>query len=500
MQCRVCLKRCENQEDGKTATLFHSFLDGVLIGEYLNDVFDLQISEDDCFPQHICEQCRLELQIVSIFRERLLLSDNTLRGLHRLGDGATTYGETMVDESVVSCAATATTRESMEQDSTVTEIATNRCGDCGKKMYEIEPTYLFQQTSPSCSITHIMLCQECYHAMSTGHSEKTEADIHKAGTATNLNSPSLTIDLIPTETSNTCTKTSRFCCVTHCSELFSDEPTLVQHAQETHAIKIRKNRENQAPGRPFKCNVCFRAFGSSKNLRIHQLVRSNVHARSFICTICPFRASNTAALTIHERSHTGERPYGCESCEKRFSSEATLKSHQVCHLDERPYECTYCSKTFARKRNMQEHAALCQSDEKPYHCEECSARFKTKQHLRLHRRLHTGEKPYRCSVCPKTFHYISDRKRHELSHAGAKPYRCHTCDASYTRKYALTMHERTHTGEQPFGCEECGKRFSKSSLLKRHVARQSCGGKSNTKKQPIDCGNFFIGHNHQLST
>ncbi|XP_035913185.1 zinc finger protein 771-like [Anopheles stephensi] len=387
----------------------------------------------------------------------------------------------------------------MEQES-VTEMATTRCGDCGKKLYDTEPTYLFQQSNPPNNISNIMLCQECYQRITVVHAETTEADIQKGCTDTNPDTPSLAIDLMPMEPSNSCTRANRFCCVTHCSEQFTEEAALVQHAQEMHAIKIRKNREKQEPGRPFKCNVCFRAFGSSKNLRVHQLVRSNVHNRNFTCTTCPFRAGNMAALTIHERSHTGERPFGCDSCEKRFASEATLKSHQVCHRDERPFECSYCSKTFARKRNLQEHLSLCQSDEKPYHCEDCSARFKSKQHLRLHRRLHTGEKPYMCSVCPKTFYYISDRKRHELSHAGAKPYSCQTCDASYSRKYALTMHERTHTGEQPFGCEDCGKRFSKSSLLKRHVARHSCGGKIVSSKQQFDCRNFFTGLNHQLSS
>ncbi|XP_053661767.1 zinc finger protein 771-like [Anopheles marshallii] len=471
MQCRVCLKQCDND---KCATLFHSFINGVMVGELLNDLFALQISEDDSYPQTICEQCHIELQIVSIFRDRLLVSDKTLRTLTQLGQAAK-YEEALVEESVASCTASTATLEWTEQDSTMIQLPTTSCSDCKKRIYETEPTYLFQQSCPSGGISNKVLCQTCYQCIPTGQ-EDTKAAVEENSAEANLVISPLTLQSQPSEPSVADSKSYRFCCVTHCSEKFTDEAALVKHTTDFHAIKVRKNRENQEPGRPFKCNICCRAFASSKNLRVHQLVRSNVYHRNFTCSTCPFRAGSLAALTIHERSHTGERPFECDLCEKRFYSETLLKSHQVCHRDERPFECSSCAKKFARKRNMMEHFWLCQSDEKPYPCDDCSARFKTMQHLRLHRRLHTGEKPYTCSLCPKSFHYINDRKRHELSHVGAKPYHCQTCDASYTRKYALSIHERTHTGEQlVFGCTDCGKRFSQSALLKRHVARHKSG-------------------------
>ncbi|XP_049283631.1 zinc finger protein 391-like [Anopheles funestus] len=478
MQCRICLKQCDDNDNEKSATLFHSFINGVHIGEFINDLFDLQMAEDDSLPQTVCEQCHLELQIVSIFRDRLLMSEKTLRTSIQYGE-AVTYEEGLVEESIASCTATTSTLDPAEQDSMTTA---SRCSNCKKMIYETEPTYLVQQSCPSSGITNKVLCQECYQQIPTGQKE-TEGGVQKASIQAKLDISPLTIDLQPSDPPNIGSKPYRFCCVTHCSEQFTDEAALIKHTQAIHAIKINKNRENQEPGRPFKCNICFRAFASSKNLRVHQLVRSNVHYRNFTCNTCPFRAGSLAALTIHKRSHTGERPFECDSCEKRFYSEALLKSHQVCHRGERPFECSYCSKKFARKRNMMEHFWLCQSDEKPYQCDDCSARFKTMQHLRLHRRLHTGEKPYTCSLCAKNFHYINDRKRHELSHAGTKPYSCKTCDASYTRKYALSMHERTHTGEQPFGCTDCGKRFSQSSLLKRHLARHRRGENSVLSKQ-----------------
>uniref|UniRef100_A0A182WHD5 RNA polymerase II subunit B1 CTD phosphatase RPAP2 homolog n=1 Tax=Anopheles minimus TaxID=112268 RepID=A0A182WHD5_9DIPT len=301
-----------------------------------------RMSEDDPLPQTICEQCHLELEIVSNFRDRLLTSDKLLRTLSVLGDGVNNE-ETLVDESISSCPATTATLESMEQESAAIELAASSCGDCKKKIYDTEPTYLFQHSSPTSGISNKVLCQECYQRIPAGRGEgQVEGNCSEAILVT----PTLTVDQLPLEPSNAGMKSYRFCCVTHCSEKFANEEALLKHTRQMHTIKIRKNRENQEPGRPFKCNICFRAFTSSKNLRVHQLVRSNVHYRNFTCNTCPFRAGSIAALTVHERSHTGERPFQCDSCEKRFYSETLLKSHLVCHRDERPFECSHYFNVF----------------------------------------------------------------------------------------------------------------------------------------------------------
>uniref|UniRef100_A0A182QBG9 Protein krueppel n=1 Tax=Anopheles farauti TaxID=69004 RepID=A0A182QBG9_9DIPT len=461
MQCRVCLEQHEKGEE-KLVSLFDSCINGVVIGALLNQLFGVQISKHDSYPQRICEHCYRQLQTVSFFRNRVLLSDRVLRTSTHLGENAL---EELIDETIISCAATSATSLSLgEQDCSTNEFGGSRCGDCGKNIYDTEPTYLLEQThSLECSGTKLV-CHACYQ-------EAITAEVSNVQETQKVIAPliadSSTLVSIPS-----IDRTSqRFCCVTHCSEMFVEETSLLNHAQEVHALKLRRNRENQQPGRPFKCNVCFRAFSSTKNLRVHQFVRANMNNKHFACHKCPFRTSSKATLTIHERTHTGERPFGCGLCEKRFYSEFNLKSHQICHQNEQPFCCSYCSKRFARKRNMLEHQQLCHRDEKLHGCDDCPARFKTPQHLRLHKRLHTGEKPYACSICQKTFYNTSDRKRHELSHAGEKPYSCQTCGTAYTRKHALSMHERTHTGEQPFGCNTCGKRFTQATLLKRHTAR-----------------------------
>uniref|UniRef100_A0A182PAQ4 RNA polymerase II subunit B1 CTD phosphatase RPAP2 homolog n=1 Tax=Anopheles epiroticus TaxID=199890 RepID=A0A182PAQ4_9DIPT len=255
--------------------------------------------------------------MVSMFRDRLLASESTLRttGAQFNGGGNAFCGETFVEETVTSCTtATIIPTESVERDvqHEIIPQTVCRCSDCGKQLEEIQSTYLFQQNCPSNTFSDRALCQGCYQR-SKGL-ETTENVLEKHCKEESLgNAPSLVIDLLPLEASNTSVQNDlRFCCVTHCSQSFADESRLLKHAQEMHAIKLRKNRENQEPGRLFKCHVCFRAFGSSKNLRVHQLVRSNVQIRNFVCKMCGFRCGSSATLTIHERTHTGERPFGCE--------------------------------------------------------------------------------------------------------------------------------------------------------------------------------------------
>ncbi|XP_065088202.1 zinc finger protein 260-like [Ochlerotatus camptorhynchus] len=266
----------------------------------------------------------------------------------------------------------------------------------------------------------------------------------------------------------------RYCCVTHCHDVFPDEQQLLAHAQEKHILKLKYNQErNDVTNKPFVCNICFRSFGSMKNLKVHQFVRANnVDGKHFSCIHCSFRTVSRSLLTIHERSkHSGERPFKCSHCDKRFYSEMHLKNHLVCHSADRPFPCSFCEKSFSRKRNMEEHVRSCHSEEKPFSCEVCPARFKVSQHLRIHARIHSGEKPYKCSFCNNSYYHISDRKRHEMSHTGEKPHKCNSCEAAFTRKRTLTIHERTHSGERPYCCTICDKGFCQNATLKKHMER-----------------------------
>ncbi|XP_053692387.1 zinc finger protein 260-like [Sabethes cyaneus] len=288
-------------------------------------------------------------------------------------------------------------------------------------------------------------------------------------------------------------KTSeRYCCVTHCHDCFPSEEELIFHAQQKHALKLKYNKEKSSSSKPYLCQVCFRTFGTLKNLKVHQFVRANnKQNRHFACAQCTFRAASRNLLAIHVRSkHSGERPFECSYCKKRFLSELHLKNHLICHSSERPFPCSLCEKVFSRKRNMEEHIRSCHSEDKPFHCSLCPAQFKVPQHLRIHARIHSGEKPYKCSFCDNSYYHISDRKRHEMVHTGEKPYHCSTCGAAFTRKRTLMSHKRTHTGERPFCCAICGKGFCQNATLKKHVERHR-SNTANDLEKTVFCVEVF---------
>nr|XP_032811136.1 zinc finger protein 629-like [Petromyzon marinus]XP_032811145.1 zinc finger protein 629-like [Petromyzon marinus]XP_032811153.1 zinc finger protein 629-like [Petromyzon marinus]XP_032811162.1 zinc finger protein 629-like [Petromyzon marinus] len=77
--------------------------------------------------------------------------------------------------------------------------------------------------------------------------------------------------------------------------------------------------------RPFRCDVCSRAFAEYSNYR------------------------------RHTRTHTGQRPYRCEACGRAFSKRSNMKRHQRSHKGEKPFGCDVCAQGFTRLCNLKVH-------------------------------------------------------------------------------------------------------------------------------------------------
>lgn len=282
----------------------------------------------------------------------------------------------------------------------------------------------------------------------------------------------------------------------------------------------------------------------------------------------------------------GERPFKCEVCGKAFNQKGALLIHTVKHTGERPHICDFCQASFAQKGNLRNHIRrvhtlmAMEGLEGVHKCELCSCVFRKLGSLNAHMsRAHAssnmalstlknvsgvemnseeknkvssvpnvidelialskhmesskmnednlknvvsestvnadilqqalensglapseqqqdtnrskpcimtvadsatgtlkthimrnvgGVRWYQCVYCVKEFKKPSDLVRHIRIHTHEKPYKCDQCFRAFAVKSTLNAHIRTHLGTKEFPCDQCQKLFSTSGSLKVH--------------------------------
>ncbi|XP_041454704.1 transcriptional repressor CTCF-like [Lytechinus variegatus] len=232
---------------------------------------------------------------------------------------------------------------------------------------------------------------------------------------------------------------------------------------------LLRNHENTHSGtKPYKCELCPKAFGTSGELGRH-MKYMHTHEKPHKCPLCDYLSVEASKIKRHMRSHTGEKPYKCTLCEYASTDNYKLKRHMRVHTGERPFACSQCDQSFSQKSSLKEHEWKHVGNRPSHKCDHCDTTFGRYADMKTHvRKMHTAGEPLICKICENAFTDRYTYMQHVRGHRGEKIYKCGECGYSAPQKRHLVIHMRVHTGERPYECEECHETFKHKQTLINH--------------------------------
>lgn len=184
------------------------------------------------------------------------------------------------------------------------------------------------------------------------------------------------------------------CSVADCSKSFTRPYHLTRHTQKSHGSNfelpskfvckfpdcgkalcthrlLERHMKRVHEGPQFSCLLCSSKFRRKRELKLHEVVHTNVLPYPCAFDGCCKSFLTANHLTRHEKTHDG---HVCpvEGCEAKFETWSLLRKHKsVKHR--KLHACSHCQKSFVRKASLDAHVETHAEERECVQCVDCDA-------------------------------------------------------------------------------------------------------------------------------
>ncbi|XP_065300903.1 zinc finger protein 501-like [Dermacentor albipictus] len=238
---------------------------------------------------------------------------------------------------------------------------------------------------------------------------------------------------------------------------------------EESSLAIHVRCHGGAGDRRHCCHLCPATFAQKHGLKYH--LSQHWGIKPWKCSDCSYACSTKHVLELHIRHrHSGERPFKCDLCDRAFASHSIFMVHRRIHTGEKPYACPLCPATFRDCSAKRKHLLVTHSTARPHTCEHCSKSYALPEQLKRHVITHTGDTPHLCHLCPARFTRHSSLVVHVKNHIGDRSHHCEQCEKSFVTASRLAEHVNcTHSSKPAYPCKLCPRKYKHSGSLNAHV-------------------------------